>query len=312
VDRTASPSGRRFAVSVVLIAALSSANCASQTPAIRAEPKAQATKAYLYGRFEIRATNLNTGRAIVQNMGLVIRCNDGAWYGIRFSSGRDVQVIEADPSLCVLDEMVYAGSNGVVLKSRRPPQEWVRPLRFEAGKAYYLGDYFTKGEYLFTYGYPYSHHEWTWDMEPVDHNFEATTEEMKRRFAYLALLPVEDKRLAPRRRPPGLGPEAPLPPAHEAPLSPARIARIAPFTKRRYSTPAECAEACRTGQCLPFRGEAGPAMTCIVRCTRDGDCPEGLACNCASGGSQCRAIATTAEDPMDGFCLSIEPTGPRC
>ena len=59
-------------------------------------------------------------------------------------------------------------------------------------------------------------------------------------------------------------------------MSPERVARVAPFVRRTFATPASCEAACPTGQCLPFRGEAGPAMTCIVRCNTDKDCPAGL------------------------------------
>src|SRR5262249_27507115 len=97
------------------------------------------------------------------------------------------------------------------------------------------------------------------------------------------------------------------------PLSIDRVARIAPFTKRRYASPAECEAACPTGECLPYRGDdAAAAMACIVRCKADEDCPQGLACNCPSGGGpDCRSIAQVPGDSMAGLCLSIEPDGQR-
>jgi hypothetical protein len=96
-------------------------------------------------------------------------------------------------------------------------------------------------------------------------------------------------------------------------VSPDRAARLAGFTKRRYATPAECEAACpENGDCFPFRSDEGPAMTCVVRCQADKDCPQGLACNCPAGdGSGCRAIASTPEDRMAGICLSVEPGGER-
>jgi hypothetical protein len=105
-------------------------------------------------------------------------------------------------------------------------------------------------------------------------------------------------------------PEEAEPPSGSGPLSPGQVARIAPFTKRRYASPAECQASCPTGECLPYRGENGAAMACIVRCKVDSQCPQGFACNCPeSGGPNCRQIAKVPGDPMAGFCLSIEPDG---
>jgi hypothetical protein len=91
------------------------------------------------------------------------------------------------------------------------------------------------------------------------------------------------------------------------PLTPARVAALAPFIKRVYPSPAACEGACGRGQCLPFRGASGPAMACVTRCSRDIECPQGLACNCPNDEKPegaCQPIATTPEDPMAGICLS--------
>ena len=149
----------------------------------------------------------------------------------------------------------------------------------------------------------------------VDDNYAATSAEMKRTFANLAGLSTESRMLVPRTHIPGEARKH-TGGARSGPddvVSPERAARLAGFTQRRYATPAACEAACpETGDCYPFRGEEGPAMTCVVRCKTDKDCPEGLACNCPDGdGSACRPVAGTPDDPMAGICLSTEPAGER-
>jgi hypothetical protein len=56
-------------------------------------------------------------------------------------------------------------------------------------------------------------------------------------------------------------------------------------------------------------------MACVIRCNKDGDCPEGLACNCPNpehaDGPDCQPIATLPQDRMARICLSAEAAGER-
>jgi hypothetical protein len=294
-------------VVLVLVAGASLASCAGYTASIRRDDRASADSAYLYGRFFIESKSVPLGLAGYQTMGLVLSCAGGATYTIRFANTKGVQVIKARPARCALTQVVYTDADGAVRRRSLPPRGWGRPQDFVAGYAYYLGDYTAVASFDSEWKVLYTQLHWGWDMEADADNYEETTEEMKRSFAGLAALPTENRRLAPPARLPARNGR----PGEVAP-SPQRVAGLAPFIKRTFTTPAECDAACPTGQCLPFRSEGGAAMTCVVRCKADKDCPAGLACNCPeSEGQDCRLIARTASDPMDGFCLSVEPGGPR-
>jgi hypothetical protein len=268
------------------------------TSGIRSDEKVRKDRTYLYGRFAIApASELGGGQLTYLSMGLVVRCEDGASYTFKFLNKRDVQVIEAQPSRCALAEVIYTNDSGMISSRSQPLPSWVHTDVFAPGTANYLGDYFAVSKIRpITFG-----RRLTWMANPVDDRYESTTADMQRAFPHLAVLETMDKRLAPRRRPLG-------PPVAGPPLSPERVARIAPFTNRRYADPAACAAACPKGQCLPFRGETGPAMACIIACTSDQDCPQGLACNCSSARDpECKPIARTPGDAMEGICLSTEP-----
>jgi len=286
------------------IAALLAVGCAHYARGIRRDDKPRSDSAYLYGRFAIKSKQAPLGLDGYQTMGLVLRCADGETYTMRFSIEPVVQVFRVKPSRCSLVEWIGSDQDGGVVVRRRPPRAWVHAEAFQAERAYYLGDYFAvaKLESRFL-GFVTERH-FSWDMSPADDRYEVTTAEMRRQFANLASLPTEDRRIAPRRPPPPPGAIGP-------PLSPDRVARIAPFTKRRYTSPAECEQACSTGQCLPYRGEDRvAAMACLVRCRADGDCPQGFGCNCPDGdGTECHPIARVPDDDMAGICLSIEADG---
>jgi hypothetical protein len=286
------------------------AGCAGYTAGMRADAKPAAGSAYVYGRFFIQSKKTPLGFDGYQTMGLVVRCADGSTYTIRFSNKNEVQVIPVRPSRCELVEIVYTDADGAVKGRRRPPRDWMHPEQLAAGHGYYFGDYTARAKVDSEWHVFSTELHWSWDMDPDADNYQETTDQMKRTFASLASLPTENKRLA--RLDPARARAAALVRPGEAPLSVERTAGLARFIKRSYSSPEECEAACPTGGCLPFRGEAGPAMTCVIRCAADKDCPTGLACNCP--GSQvpdCRQVAETPSDPMAGFCLSTEPTGPR-
>ena len=238
-----------------------------------------------------------------QTMGLVISCDNGEAYTIRFSNQRQVQVIKIAPSRCALTEIVYTDPDGTIKKRAPPPPRGgarmtfspdapttsattpVPPASSPNGKsctARSIGH---------------------WTMDPIDNafqNYDATTIDMQVAFRGLAALPTDDARLVPRPRRPLI---------EGAPISPEQAARIVRFTKRSYPGVDECRAACPTGQCIPFRGASGPEIACINRCTGDKDCPDGLACNCAGDERPgCHTIAQAPGDHLDGLCLA--PAGP--
>ena len=282
------------------LAVLWVAGCGAYTQGIRSTEKPAADSAYLYGRFTMKAEKSLVGN--YPTMGLMLTCSDGEKYTIGFSIEQPLQVLKIRPARCMLAEIIGTDARGDIHLRRRPHPAWIHVDDFQAGKMYYLGDFAGVAKQDNHWKVLYTEVHLVWDFNPVEDRLAVTTAEMKSAFPSLAALPVIDRRLAPA---------APLPPpgAIGAPISPARAARVAPFTKRRYTSATECEASCRKlGQCLPFRDQDGhTAMTCIVHCKADADCPTGLACNCAETTSTgCRHITQLPDDAMEGLCLSPE------
>jgi hypothetical protein len=290
------------------------AGCAAHRTGLRQDEKPDPNVAYLYGRFYVKA-EARSSLTSYPTVGLVISCADKRFYEIIFTNKRDdVQVVKVWPSRCGLFQVSQFDERG----SRRQRVEVDPASRvfqdFEAGRAYYVGDYFGKAGIDHTYRNDRLKRFRAWDMSPADDRYLSTTADLKRIYPGVGALPKENKRLM--RSEPAAKPGAVVIDDPDEPLmTPERIARVATLVKRSYASPAECEAACPTGQCLPFRGEAGPAMACIVRCNADKDCPQGLACNCPNSekpaGPDCQPIASTPTDKMARICLSVEPAGER-
>jgi hypothetical protein len=293
-----------------LLAVAVCGGCANFTSPMKASDPARPTSAFIYGRFEAQAPVGLLSNDASQTLGFVIRCGDGSEYRIKFSTHKGIQVIEVKPSRCSFVEVFFTDGDSVVRKRELTPDNWSTPHEFVAGRAYYLGDFHGTSTMTTTWMVVATKYEMRWGLDHWQDSYDTSTVEMQRAYPNLAALPTADNTLVPRRpgerRPKLRGPGDPAIAPGEV-MTPDRIARIASFSKRRYATPAQCEEACPMGECLPFRGDAGPAMTCVVRCKADKDCPAGLACNCAANsGPACRPIATAPADPMDGLCLSRE------
>jgi hypothetical protein len=293
----------------LVVALFAVAGCAVYDRGIRSDATLKPDRAYLYGRFFMKAEAQYGSVAGKQSMGLVIRCENGSSYNFGSIDKRDVQVLEVRPGRCWLTEAILADQNGMVRKLLKAERSMQRPLDFKAGRAHYLGDYFSRGDFSTRPGVFVHYLLWQWAMDPADDRYDETTAEMKSAFPALASLPTIDTRLIPAAPPRKRGNQIAAAP-DEPPLSPERVARIAPFIKRDHATPAKCEAACPTGQCLPYRGESGPTMACIIRCDKDKDCPEGSACNCPNSerpaAPECQPIATTPGDSMARICLPVE------
>jgi hypothetical protein len=301
---------RRGGASIVA-ALMLIAGCGGQR--VRRSAFADPAAAYLYGRFFMKTAGQASSPWRLQAIKFVLRCQDGNTYVFGSTAKRDVQVLRIAPTRCWFVETVYKDSRSNTEKHLDVVPPLQRPLDFAAGQAHYLGDYFAKGESEITPGFMRTHFHWEMFVDPADDRYESTTAEMRRVYPNLEDLPAVDARLVPRverKRDNGVA----LAPG-EPPLSPERVARVAPFIKRNYASPGDCEAACPTGQCLPYRGESGPAIACVTLCNTDTDCPEGLGCNCPTSGggagAACRRIAGTPQDPMARFCLSVETGGQR-
>jgi hypothetical protein len=283
--------------------------CATTTSAIGPGHTPDPDHAYLYGRFFIKADEQEGSFVGHPQIVLRVWCRNSQQYSIAFSTKRDVQVLKVDPSRCALIGATFTDQNGIVRQRvNLEPKEMVFH-DYAAGRAYYLGDYFARGILEVSLRSSYTLTYLSWAMDPADDRLASTTAEMRTTFPNLAVLPIVDKRLVPPKPPPKRGAVV-ITDAKEPPMTPERIARVAPFIKRTFSSPAACEAACAKGQCLPFRGEAGAAMTCVIRCNTDKDCPDGLACNCPNDerpdGPDCHPIAVTPVDRMARICLPSE------
>jgi len=283
----------------VLLLPILAATCVSFTQGIGAGQSVNPAHAYLYGRFMV--DRAGGGRSL--GVALVLGCADGRQYTIGMEQRNEIQVIEIVPARCSLDEILFVnGSEKRGHAYPAPPMN--RSIDYLPGTAYYLGDFALRTGVDTNMVFITTQTKLTWDFMPLDGRYPTTTAEMRRQFPNLASFQTEDGQLAPRRTltpgDEGTKPDGP-------PLSPERVATLAPFIKHVYPTPAACAGSCGRGQCLPFRGESGPAMACVTRCNKDADCPEDLACNCPNAEKPpgaCQPIATTPTDAMAGICLS--------
>lgn len=291
------------------------ASCVHYTVASNPADKPSPARSYFYGRFHIdarRATKTMDGH---QTMGFVIRCTDGSEYTIRFTRERRVQVIAANPAQCALAAIVFTHADDTIAARADLRQSPLGGFVLAPGNAYYLGDYFAQSTVKSTWMVVGTWIESDWVLTAADDDYAATSAELKRTFVHFAGLPTENRMLIGSKRVPSDAVKRAFVASDgsEDVVSPERATRLAGLTKRRYATPAACEAACpRNGHCFPFRGDDGPAMTCVVRCNSDKECPDGLVCNCpADDAVACRAVATTPNDPMAGICVSVEPAGER-
>lgn len=272
--------------------------CVQYTPMLPTTYQPSANRAYLYGRFSIDSESHALAADGYATMGFKLECLDGRILTLRFLNKPRLQVIEVNPGVCQMTEIVFSGADGGIEGRRLAPAGWMAPRTFEAGRAYYLGDY----------GAEYSHQwhvvttELNWKLTSEENDYASSTKELAATFAGFAGMPTDDKsfvsappRGRPRRRPAGV----PSP-------SPQQITRAAPLIRRTFSTLVACEADCATGDCLPFRGPDGPAMTCIVYCRGDKDCPDRFTCNSPSGDARKSPGADTPELPLTGVCLATD------
>lgn len=161
--------------------------CAAYTTALTRDDAITPQDAFLYGRFSIEAPTALLAMNSHRSMGFVLDCEDKAQYIIRFANKDPLQVFRIVPSTCSMTEIVYTDADGVI-RSRKPaPAGVLKSSKFEAGKAYYLGDFFAKT--TVTSSYNTIHTRWT--MDKVANDYDKTTSEMKAAFPKLSAIPTE-------------------------------------------------------------------------------------------------------------------------
>ncbi|HKC53456.1 MAG TPA: hypothetical protein VKC33_02280 [Burkholderiales bacterium] len=179
----------RFLAGVAICAVSALAGCAGYTPSILPNEKPTGQEAYLYGRFYIEAPASRLALDGHQTMGFVIKCASGETYTLRFSTENALQVIRIAPSTCSLTEFIYTNSDGQV-RSRKPaPEKLMRDARFDAGKAYYLGDFYAETT-TSVIGRTISRN---WNVKTVRNDYRNTSTALKAAYPNMSALPTEDR-----------------------------------------------------------------------------------------------------------------------
>jgi hypothetical protein len=165
------------------------AGCASYTPTISKDDRPTGKEAYLYGRFHMNAAAHRLAIQGHQTMGFMFKCVDENSYTIKFDRDEPLQIVKIAPSTCSLTELIYSDADGF-LKSRKPaPQAVQRATVFDAGKAYYLGDFYAEGSQTVGGGRVF----WNWRITNVMNDYRGTTEKLRLAFPHLSALPTENR-----------------------------------------------------------------------------------------------------------------------
>jgi hypothetical protein len=146
----------------------------------------------VYGRFELASSSASSTDVAHSSMALAIRCRDGREYRIRFDDQEPIVVLATAPSTCWLDEMLYLDSANTTLGRTTLPDRMRQPMRLDAGRAYYLGDFSGTVTYEFVGGF----HE-RFQVKDRRNEFKATTQDFRDRFPNLrGVVPVDSIRPA--------------------------------------------------------------------------------------------------------------------
>jgi len=104
-------------------------------------------------------------------------------------------VIKIAPSTCSLTEFVYTDHGGTKTTRKPAPDTLKREVVFEAGKAYYLGDFQAETTQS---GFPVITR--TWRLRSARNNYARTTEQLKAAYPSLSALPTEDRMVGRREQ----------------------------------------------------------------------------------------------------------------
>ena len=172
-----------------IYAVVALAGCAAHTPSITQDDKPTGQEAYLYGRFYIEVKNEKVALDGHQMMGFVITCGSKDAYTFRISNESALQVIKIAPSTCSLTEFVYTDPNGKITSRTRAPEKLMQDVRFEAGKAYYLGDFYAEPSVSGVNKRTSN----VWEIKTVRNDYSNTSAALKALYPNLAKLPTENR-----------------------------------------------------------------------------------------------------------------------
>jgi hypothetical protein len=167
------------------------AGCANFAPTISKDEKPTGKEAYVYGRFHMDAPVARLAMQGHQTMGFTLKCDDQQTYTIKFDREEPLRVTKVAPSSCAMSEIIYTDADGMI-RSRKPAPESVKKsMAFEAGKAYYLGDFYAQASAVTGYQTV----NWSWRITNVKNDYRNTTEALKSAFPALSAVATEDRML---------------------------------------------------------------------------------------------------------------------
>jgi hypothetical protein len=156
-------------------------------PSVAPHQRPTGKEAIIYGRFQVSGPWPFAADEAHSSMALVMRCEDGREYRIRFDDAEPIVVLATAPSTCWLDELFYLDADNTTLGRTTLPDRVRQRMRLDAGHAYYLGDF--RGaityELIGTFGERFQVDDWS-------NEFATTTRDFRARFPNLhGMVPVD-------------------------------------------------------------------------------------------------------------------------
>jgi hypothetical protein len=160
-------------------------DCANYTHGVSPDLQPTGKEAFVYGRFHVATPPSSSGLDGHPSMGLVMGCDNKREYRIRFDDEKPLVAVAVVPSACWIMDVIFSDGDGRLLGTTSFDSIPLYNMRFEAGKAYYVGDF--DGEITETYG---ARHFRITDARDA---FEATTRALLVEFPNLRSTPAVDQ-----------------------------------------------------------------------------------------------------------------------
>lgn len=158
-------------------------DCGNYTHGVSPDQRPTGKEAFVYGRFHVDASSFLGFDG--PGMGLVMGCDDKREYRIRFDDDKPLVVVAVVPSACWIMDAVFTDGDGRRLGTDALSSSPLYNMRFEPGKAYYVGDF--DGEITESDG---ARHFRITDARDA---FEATTRDLLVEFPNLRRTPTVDQ-----------------------------------------------------------------------------------------------------------------------
>jgi hypothetical protein len=185
---------RRCGRSILVLAGMLAAGCASldARPSLEPSAIAQPTRAYLYGRFQLRPDSASQPRLFLQltNMGtgesLIVHLRNAPL---------EMYVIDVTPGQYEFTQMVSAPGAAMEKDVRRDNLRFPAQMSFmgqpfdvEAGKAYYVGDWFGAVSRDVEFYLVFSRIKSRWGIYQLAYDYEGATTALRRLYPALGTI----------------------------------------------------------------------------------------------------------------------------